>query len=172
MKTYVFKKGKHNLSSGEPLQLWQPGKVGILQWTVQFDETCQYILPRSEQEDWLKGGGIAMDLFSNNRNAIMWGWRYTPDINRIEVCLYAHPGKERYFSEPLMALEIGATVTARIYKQSAWVWIVEFFSGEQRAQASVSIRASPFLCRRIPAWFGGTLPAPWDVNWHMEFEML
>lgn len=172
MKTHVFKQGKHSLTPGEPFQLWQPGKVGALQWTVQFDETCRYILPRSEQEDWLKGGGIALDLFSNNRNAIIWGWRYNPDIDRIELCLYAHPGKTVYYTDPLLAVEIGTTITARIYKQSASVWIVEFFSGDQHAQASVAIRASPFICRRIAAWFGGTLPAPQDVNWKMEFETL
>ena len=169
MKTHIFKKGKHSLTPGEPFKLWQPADVKTLQWKVRFDETCRYILPRSEQEDWLKGGGIALDLFNNNRNAIMWGWRYNPDTDKIELCLYAHPGKDRYFTEPLLSVEIGTTITARIYKLSASVWIVEFIAGEKRDKASVTIKANPFVCRRIPAWFGGTLPAPQDVNWHLEF---
>ncbi len=172
MKTHIFKKGKHSLTPGEPFKLWQPADVKALQWKVNFDETCRYILPRSEQEDWLKGGGIALDLFNNNRNAIMWGWRYNPDIDRIELCLYAHPGKTRYFSEPLLAVEIGTTITAQISQMRNDIWQVQFFAGELTAKHSVVIKASPFVCRRISAWFGGTLPAPRDVNWTMEFAMI
>ena len=169
MKKYTFKKGKFNLTPGEPFQLWQPGKVGILQWTVQFDETCRYIQPHSEQEDWLKGGGVTLDLLSNHKNAVMWAWRYNPDTDKIELALYAHKGGDRYFTKPLASVAVGITFTVRIFKSSGTMWRVEFDTGEGWTGDAVQIPYDGFLYRRLPAWFGGTLPAPQDVNIYMDF---
>lgn len=168
MKKYMFKKGKRLLSPCEPLWLWQPGKFRSIEYTVQFGESIRYSLPDGEQLDWLKGGGISFDLLTNHRNSTMWGFRYNPDMDKVEINAYAHIGGLRTYTPWLAEVAPGETFTVKIYPGEGDIWITEIITASKTTKTQWVIPNKAFIYRRIWAWFGGTLPAPQDVNMFLE----
>lgn len=170
MKQHVFYQGERYLSPGEPLQLWQPGKVNSLTWQVIFDETIRYHQPGEDQFDWLKGGGISFDVFTNHKNSIMWGFRYNPNKDKIEFNLYMHINRLATYTKPIFEASIDQMVTIKIIRGNGYEWILKFSSKDGEKQIIGNIPTRSWLYRRIVAYFGGTLAAPQDVNMFFDFN--
>lgn len=172
MKKYTFKKGKRKLKPREPLQIWQPGKFESVEYTVRFDETIRYSLPGEEQEDWLKGGGVSFNLFTNHKNSTMWGFRYNPKFDKVELNAYAHIDGNTYYTKWLVDLAINETGKIKIYPGEGDIWITHFITDAKEVKIPWLIPNKALFYRRIKAWFGGTLPAPQDVNMYREFKKI
>lgn len=170
MTKHTFKTGKRTLSPCEPVQIWQPGKFSSIEYIVRFDETIRYKLPGEEQWDWLKGGGVSFDLFTNHRNSAMWGFRYNPDTDKVELNAYAHIKGKNYYTKPLAEVAPGETFRVKICPGEGDIWIVNIITSAKDVKIPWVIPIRAWFYRRIPAWFGGTLPAPQDVNMYLTAE--
>lgn len=170
MKQHTFKTGKRTLTPCEPLQIWQPGKFNGVEYTVRFDETIRYRLPGEEKWDWLKGGGVSLDLFTNHRNSSMWGLRYNPDTDKVELNAYAHIDGNTYYTKWLVDLAINEIGKIKIYPGEGDIWITHFITDTKEVKIPWLIPNKALFYRRIKAWFGGTLPAPQDVNIVLSFK--
>lgn len=151
MKQHTFKTGKRTLTPCEPLQIWQPGKFNGVEYTVRFDETIRYRLPGEQQWDWLKGGGVSLDLFTNHRNSAMWGFRYNPDTDKVELNAYAHIKGKNYYTKPLAEVAPGETFRVKIYPDENNDWVVNIITDAKEVKHIWIIPSRAWIYRRIAA---------------------
>lgn len=70
----------------------------IISYEVTLGEDAKYILPGADQKDWNKGGGKSYNFIDHLIDTIMWGWRWTPELDRFELCSYAHVDGQKVIS--------------------------------------------------------------------------
>jgi len=164
MKTYTVKKGKHDFRPVDSLRPANPCTKEI-RYKVTFTESCKYTLPGEDQRDWNKGGGVSFSLFSNTRNAVMWAWRWRPEIQRIELCAYWHRDGVAHYAETEndfpFACNPGEEITISIRKAGG-DWFVDFRAADGFFQKPTTAKGSPL--RVIGLWFGGNRPAPQEMS--------
>jgi hypothetical protein len=178
MRTYTVKAGKHDFWPPELRTPYNLNRLEYLEWVVIFDASCAYHLPGEDQKDFNKGGGISFDLLSNTRNAVMWAWRYNPQVDQIELCGYWHNAGIRYIGEGpelwQMRVNFGERVKVRIYRQGQ-SWRVKFTRLDVDKEPMESVEAGQVIYTgkygyRIGLWFGGNLPAPTDMEVWYDFK--
>lgn len=164
MKSYKVKKGKHDFKPTDSIGIANPCLKEI-KYKVVFTESCKYILPGEDQDDWNKGGGVSFSLLSNRKNSVMWAWRYKPVFDRIQLCAYWHENGVAHYAETEndfpFACNPGEEITISIRKAGK-DWFVDFRAHDGYFQKPVTAKGTPI--RPIGVYFGGNRPAPQDIE--------
>ena len=152
-------------------------------YQVWFDSSAAIVHPLDTENDWNKGeGGISWSLFTHHKNSVMWAWRWSIAFQHFEMTWYAHIDGVRKFGEPMAAVQPGETFVINIKEARKGVWRIEFETDPLNwsnyvNQSRVIYAAQPFITfhdiqigksrgisKNIPAWWGGTYPAPRKVK--------
>lgn len=176
-KTVIDKKDfKPKDSNFWPISNWRNYKYV---WTVKFHEDCRYTLPGNEQKDWLKGGGITKYFTANNRNSIMWAWRYVPEKDQIEIALYINDANKDKKYKSVAFVDLGKEFDIELYldrKQNGkikdeivYTYLTLNVITKEANPTKIKTAFFPlidikpmihfYFSRKIGLWFGGTLPA-------------
>jgi len=156
------KKARHGFKPYRFGLFWKP-------WTIVsgviFGEEAKYYLPYPDNYDWNKGGGLSFSMFTNHKNSVMWGWRYSQLYNQFEFTAYIHDnGKVKKEDKNYFVAIPGEPVTIQITIHSSHV-AYTFKSGTDSRTFSIPISFKPGrIARRIGAWFGGNNAAPKDLS--------
>lgn len=59
---------------------------------IVFEPTADSRYTSPDQSDWLKAGGMTLDMGSNNKNALLVGVRYLPNEDEYEIAPYVNFG--------------------------------------------------------------------------------
>ncbi|MGL4640864.1 MAG: hypothetical protein ACRCVX_14165 [Shewanella sp.] len=135
--------------------------------TVRFTEQSLYVMPKGDQDDWIKVGGIALQVTSaaNTGWAIMLAMHTTLD-GKVFCGLYTHGefGQRRL---PEKWVEVP------LYEDKTfWLDILpeRFAMYEMRGDVAPKLieqhhgpSSVPYLMRTIGSWFGSNQPAPKKV---------
>lgn len=175
MKAYTARAGRHDFKPREWPAVWRTKKIKKLRWQVVFAADCRYVLPDGDQWDWNKGGGISFNLLRNNRDNIMWAWRYNPDKDLIELTAYSNIKGGRYIGsgsgDVLMEIPLEKKVIIDIIPTIDNQWIVHFErQGMYQMHTYHPARKSFCLGKRLGLWFGGNRKAPVGMTVLIKFE--
>lgn len=156
MNTILFNKGKHDNAS-----IWTTLKLiyislfckGIV---VRFTDESKYIQSNIiEQRDWLKLIG-RKSIWHKRINGVwiakterIWVVRYNPKENIYEITKYKRDDYQKDWDREVIKLPLYDYI---------YLLFDNFF---------LSLWKTPIP---ITAWFGGTLPAPSDVEWFFEIK--
>ena len=164
MRKYTVQAGKHDFRPVDSLGIVAPW-VKEATYKVRFGPDCAYTLPGEDQADWNKGGGFTFSLFSNTKNAVMWAWRWSPAIGRIQLCAYWHKGGKAFYAETEndfpFAVALVEDLVIRIFKTGK-VWAVQFTAANGTFSRITTATGTPV--RPIGLWFGGNRPAPKEMS--------
>lgn len=86
-------------------------------WTMQFDYEYRKgdeIVRDNDWQDWKKGGGISLvnwrnlqNIWDKNNDSIQCGWRWNPDLQVFEFCLYVNErGQNHPYEGPHQLLRV------------------------------------------------------------------
>ena len=172
LKIYTVKAGKHDFF---PPELRTPHLSRGLSWTweVVFDATCRYIMPTGHQDNINKGGGFSMDVLSNKRNGVMWGWDYNVENDAVELSQYVnrngayevgYEGRQMQLGVPIGSR---ARITITYIGKNNWQFDFAHLNADKQPIASArsyaNIKTSAIVWR-IGLYFGGSVPAPNDMQ--------
>jgi hypothetical protein len=166
------KKGKHNIyPAGFPF-------VNEIPWVLpsslrfcfefSFHESCLY---DSKGDDTLlhqtnKLGGISHEMFDNDVNAVLIGWRANFEKKYIEVYPYFNKDGDIYSSWTGINLYPGQKAQAEIFKtQNTWVCRIE------NVQDSLEYEKNVIFVKRLGGWFGGRAVAPQNMSLESKFSI-
>lgn len=178
LRIFHVKAGKHDFWPPE-MRVPYRSRGLSLTWDVVFDATCAYTLPGEDQRDFNKGGGVSLELFSNNRNALMWGWRYTPDLKTIELCQYVNRKSKHEIGTgtDLVQLRVPIGQRCRVnltyLEANLWQYTFELLNIDRQPVQRIVTYATintPSLVYRLGLWFGGNRPAPQDMQVWVDFQ--
>lgn len=170
MRTIKIKKGRHMASN----QFTRPSLSPFV-WRkrVLFTESCRYVLDDpSQQKDWNKLGGFGTGVFPlvkqfmAHEDSFRYGWRYNQSSGLMEISPYYYIDGERFYAETLgikpVSVNVGEMVEFQICKMPFWGSIL--FAINKKEVFSVKFNKSYALGWEYPLYFGGTLPAPHDME--------
>lgn len=178
LRIYTVKQGKHDFWPPEP-RTPHLSRGLSWQWDVVFDASCRYALPGEEQEDFNKGGGVSFKLFSNSTDAVMWAWRHTPQGDKVDITLYVNRKGKHEIGEPGKLVLSGVPLAKRVrivltYNGGGnWSLTVAPHDSIGRITDIGTMYANiktPSIVWRLGLWFGGTLPAPQEMQVWVDFE--
>jgi len=180
-----FKKGRHlsNQLTTPRFNLFSRNQ-GALQAEVIFNDSCKYVLSDpKEQEDWNKllgcswGFSPLLKAYMMHQNSSRFGVRFNPKTDLFETTWYLYDNGKRSFGS-------GEDVVSFQSKEKVLFYINPFPSF-QTAPSSVFYQISVngknlfagFKNQLIPnidgwnapGYFGGTLPAPHDMNYELNY---
>lgn len=169
---YLVKEGYHSYIPGVGITFHRNRQLSKLEYSVVFDESSEYDWQGDlDQLDWNKGGGITFDWKRNDRDNIMWAWRYNADSSRYEFTVYVDwkyqnrtgfGNTKSKVDDVLMVANSGDIVDIDFIRQSGKKWYVTFKNMTQELETSgvVEVRVNPRWSRRIGPWFGGANNSP------------
>ncbi len=170
--------------SNQPLLLPRFGlKNGAVICKLKFTDSCRYNLDGGDQLDWNKlAAGASWGFFplikqsQAHENSSRWGWRFNPIIYKIEVTPYFYSDGIRNYAETLGINPIELDLN-RDYVLS----IVPGEGNVKYSVADVSSSSPPFFIESfeqnvpsikgwlLPAYFGGTKPAPHEIEYELTY---
>lgn len=199
MKTYRTVIGKKDFkpsdSSIKPICNWRKRSY---KWTVKFHEDAKYELPGSQQGDWLKGGGITKYFSANNKDSVMWAWRYDIEKDLIEIALYINNKNKSKIWKSAGFVKVGEKFTIKLSPLStkltsnnqifSWDGILLRVSRASKNETSALFTIDELLdtkdasgddfnvfefnlSRKTGLWFGGTLPANKVLHVDIDYKM-
>jgi hypothetical protein len=178
LRIYTVQPGKHDFWPPEPRTPHLSGGLSW-QWDVVFDASCRYNITRRRSKGLQQGGGVSLRMLSNNRDAVMWAWRYNPKIDRIDLTLYVNRGgKIEIGGDPglvLMFLPIAEKARLVLTYSGGGNWSLTVFHLDQddkvldRETAYNNIK-TPAVMWRLGLWFGGNRPAPQKMQVWVDFK--
>ena len=178
LRIFTVQAGKHDFW---PMEARTPHLSGGLswQWDVVFDASCRYTIPGEDQKDFNKGGGASLRMLSNNRDAVMWAWRYNPKRDVIELALYVNrSGKHEIGSEGeirTFAVPIAQKARLVLTYSGGGNWSLTMFRLDADDNVLdvettyTNIRTPPVVWR-LGLWFGGNQPAPQEMQVWVDFK--
>lgn len=101
MIKYTVKKGQHDFKPVDSINIIAPWRRSV-KFRVRFEKDCNYLIPGEDQYDWNKGGGFAFlfgGILTNTYHSCMWGWRYNPKIDKMELSAYWHDKGTTHYAE-------------------------------------------------------------------------
>lgn len=160
-------------------------------YQVWFDSSAAVVHPLDTENDWNKGeGGISWSLLSNHKNSVRWAWRWNPIFEHIELTWYAYINGVRSFGLPMAAVEPDEMFGVDIKETEKGTWRIQFETDPTKWRnyvdqtrvvyeahattvpfavfADIKIGKSRTLSRNIPAWWGGTYPAPREAKMYVK----
>lgn len=180
LRIYTVKAGKHDFSPPEArLPAFAAGFSRA--WEVVFDATCEYYLPGEDQGDFNKGGGVSLNLLSNNRNAIMWAWRYNPKAQGMQIALYVNRNGAKEIGHDGKLVQIdniafGQKCRIELVYLGGGNWVMRFFTADKGASHSYLVATThvkiktPTLVYRLGLWFGGNQAAPQTMQVWVDYK--
>ena len=178
LRIYTVQTGKHDFWPPEPRTPHMSGGLSW-QWDVVFDASCRYNIPGEDQKDFNKGGGVSMRMLSNNRDAVMWAWRYNLKSDKIDLTLYVNRGGKHEIGEgdKLVLLSVPIAQNARIVLTYSgggnWSLTVAHRDVEGRVVDIGTMYTNiktPTILWRLGLWFGGNQPAPQEMQVWVDFK--
>lgn len=175
---YTVQPGKHDFWPPEPRTPVLSGGFSW-QWDVVFDASCRYSLPGEDQKDFNKGGGVSMRMFSNNRDAVMWAWRYNPKGDKVDITLYVNRNGKNEIGEPGKLVLLGVPVAERVritltYSGGGnWSLTAAHRDASGRVVDIATMYnniKTPAVLWRLGLWFGGNQPAPNEMQVWVDFK--
>lgn len=180
----TIKKGKH-LSN----QLTIPRfnifnrNSGVLQAEVIFNDSCKYVFEDTkEQADWNKLMGCSWGFFppiksfQMHENSSRFVWRYNPITDLFELTWYIYKNGVKVYGTngyDILSFKSGDSLELTIIPHS--------FLGNTEVSFEANINGVLKLRRNLfqpipnidgwvaPGYFGGTLPAPHDMNYEINY---
>lgn len=90
MKTYVIEEGNNSCNGLNLRPAFRPYQLFVEPF---FNESCKYLINPEDQLDWNKFYRIG---FTNHeKDSFGFGWRWNPDLNTWEICIYMRKNWER-----------------------------------------------------------------------------
>ncbi|MEL7122784.1 MAG: hypothetical protein AAFO07_25280 [Bacteroidota bacterium] len=159
---YYVEIGKHRFKPTRT-NLYRHKDLGRIEYAVVFPESCEYDFEGDlDQWDWNKGAGLSQDWKRNDKDAIMWAWRYNVDSSRFELTSYVHRKYKRFIGrglsdEIMLIANTGDLVTIEFQRYDDKKWGIIFTNHSQQFtnQIEVNLRKNPRYSRSIAPWFGG-----------------
>jgi len=179
MKKYTIKPNRHDFRPPEFPHLYCARKIRELRWEFRFTRDCAYTLPGEDQHDWNKGGGISFHLLRNNRDSLMWAWRYDPCKELIEITAYSNNPDElngRFIGwgagQTMMNLQLDEVGECILTPYDHDHWRFTFRRNYQPITNSClhPVRRRWRLAKRLGLWFGGNRPAPKEMTIYVGLE--
>jgi hypothetical protein len=99
MRSYKVKKGKHDFKPTDSIGIANPCLKEI-KYKVIFTESCKYILPGEDQDDWNKGGGVSFSLLSKPGTQSCGLGDGGRKLTAIQLCAYWHGTGLRIMPKP------------------------------------------------------------------------
>jgi len=173
---YTIKKGNHDSSPVDIPWMTLTSSLNTLLWTIKPSHGTEYnMLPDEDQWDVNKGGGVSFNLLNNNKDALMWGWRFNPNSNKTEILQYSHTDGNVVISEVMMELskfQVGEIQFTR----NGRVWDTFFTNYEHSSCGTYTARKGFTFSKEITLWFGGANNspgpfggvAPQDILWYIS----
>ena len=156
-RTFRVQEGSSNFKPDVWCPIWRKG--GLF-FDAYFRKGCDYLLDEEDQQDWNKLIGITYSINPTHKT-VMVGWRWNPEIEKIELNAYYHVNKGRDFTEPLMTVDLDQRVTGRIdiLKNDYKIHFSKKVPGEpglKYVEHSFPHKRNPrWIGRMINPWFGG-----------------
>lgn len=170
---YKVKKGKHDFW---PFEIpWIYFKRKTFKWVLRDMSKAEYDMrPDEDQWDWNKGGGVSFSLTNNNKDAVMWAWRYNPNTGKHEYCMYIHDGTASPIIRPRVD-DVSEITLVVDYKNRTYDMI--FLTPEGQFIFDWQYRHKKTISKRIGLWFGGANNeegafggvAPQDLEIELEY---
>lgn len=113
-----------------------------------------------DQEDWNKLGGLTFNLYPRNKDALLIGWRYSPEKEAFEVVAYINENGDNLPIESKMieyiANERGSVEITRKGKEFKYTFFKESgISWQEMTTVTLKIRKGFWFAFRSEPWFGG-----------------
>lgn len=128
-----------------------------VKWTWRIDLLTYSATGNGDDDwDWSKLCGITVGLLDSMENSVMVGIRENPLTGLIELNAYYHPGKGRYFTEPLVTVEKGSTIIC-----SCEITDTDFIVCINNIQHMHphGMGEKRRCCREVSWWYGGNKKA-------------
>lgn len=156
--TYTIKQGDHY--SGFRFKPYIGSRN--LKAFVQFTPSCAYTLPEANQPSVNKLTGFTMGF----RDSARFGWKSSgEDSDEIILCAYVHHKGKIVRPQGLIRVPINKEVCIQLIRQENWVhWLVDGI-----IIAQYCFFPNPWKFGYVQGvYFGGTLPAPHDIEIYMR----
>jgi hypothetical protein len=161
--TIVIKKGNH--STFRMPELLFMSKEKSLDYYVIFDQSCAYDIGE-DQDDVNKLFGIGYFPF-HRWNSVRFGWRYSKDVDKIEILSYVYVNKVRYF-EHICYVDFFNSYKfsiSHISDLKVIFAVSEMNDGKvYRSEFLSKFRSFGYL---LGPYFGGNKTAPHDIQLYM-----
>lgn len=166
MKTYLIPQGEHR-------SVWFPRfhvKGDHFKMKAQFNSSCRYRIPDSDQNDINKLGGLGYG-FNHHQNSFRIGWRWNVKSKRVEIFSYCYIDGDVEYD---LIYNCGDTATLsfdirRVWFVERYKWVIHI---EENGITSMRYVNAP---QRLPdygfklyPYFGGDHTAPHDIEIRME----
>jgi hypothetical protein len=174
-----FKKGKHLTKAINRPRFNLFGNGSIVA-KVRFTRDSVYMLDEENQKDWNKLSAGAcfgffplVKQFQMHYNSSRWGWRYNPSIAAFELSPYFYVNGERFYAEilgiaPAVLYQDTDYYISIVPTEAGVVYTIEdVFGGVFSYVATNQVNLTKSGWTAIP-YFGGTLPAPKDIEYNLE----
>lgn len=164
------KSGKFDFTPNSIIPRIGVKKIG---WWITYGADCNYIhTPENavHQRSWLKTGGLLYNLnpAKKHEDSAIHGFRYTPDIDKIEMIDYWHV--DGYSDNG-----IGREAVAAVQRKETFAWWMEmnydaktvaqvFYVHGEKIVKNQQFTKLPCISWPVGAWAGGQIPAMQDMT--------
>lgn len=179
MKKYTIQPGRHDFRPPEFPSIYCARRIKRLHWKFRFAADCMYHIPGEDQYDWNKGGGISFHLFRNNRDNMMWAWRWNPRKGMIDITAYSNNAdmpNGRFIGwgngQVMMTIypeEVGEVIIEP-YGIAGWNFTFRRSGKEISNHCVHGTRRNWRIAKRLGLWFGGNQPAPQQMTVHVDYR--
>ncbi len=164
---FLTKKGKHYSNQFVYKALNILNRERFLEYSVLFNDTCRYELPKEDQEDINKLFGFSLG-FNHHQDSARFGWFYKNDKIHLYSYIYDE-GKRSY--EFITNLDLNKKYSLTLIEyQGSWEFGV---SREGAISVIKKIDKKKSFCMGYRLWpyFGGNNPAPHDIEIYLQDAM-
>lgn len=173
MATQRVEQGKFNFTPDFLTPRIGCKKIG---WWITFGEGCNYVHAPSNavhQRSWLKAGGLLYNInpAKKHENSALSGFRYTPEIDLIELLDYWHVDGHSDHG-------IGRDPVASVQRREEFAWWLEmdydaktvaqvFYVRGEKIVKVQQFTKLPKISWQVGAWAGGQIPATQDMSFDL-----
>lgn len=129
--------------------------------SVEFTDSCKYILDKGDQYDWNKLFGCSFGLFGIHKNSARFVWRYNPQTSKIEIAAYCYINGERHWSI-LYSVDVNTVMNYKIsvLKDSVVFTVLDDLVPVAKYQMHFDMNLKEAPKYECGIYFGGNRRAP------------
>lgn len=160
---FKTKKGNHYSNQFIYKTLNFINKEEFIGFTVKFNDSCRYELPKEDQEDINKLFGFSLG-FNHHSDSARFGWFYKNE--KINLYSYIYDNKKRSY-EFITELDLNKNYSLSLFSfDKEWEFSVS--NDDQDLTIKKYKRSKEFsIGYKLWPYFGGNNPAPHDIEINM-----
>lgn len=138
---------------------------GYIEFSFMFTDLSKYKTSKEENQlDWNKMIGMKSGLFSQLKDGVMCAWRYNPETDMFDVCLYVHGGistkgkvgsGNAYASDTYISVMPGQVVHAVLTKNKDCAELIMLYNKDSIKRIKIDSQYAWTSGWTISPWFGG-----------------